>query len=90
MKEITLLIGKDKSTVTALVNKLSKRGYVQKEKGLEDKRVTCVNVTEKGEEIKHKFSEISSEVYNVAYKDFTEEEKETLLRLLKKMNKNFS
>ena len=89
MKEIGELIGKDKSTVTVLVNKLSKLGYVKKEKCKEDRRVTYVKTTEKSEEIEDKFNDISKEVYLTAYKDFSVEEKEVLLKLLKKLNNNF-
>ncbi|MCM1989169.1 MarR family winged helix-turn-helix transcriptional regulator [Oceanirhabdus seepicola] len=89
MKEIGELIGKDKSTVTVLVNKLSKLGYVKKEKSKEDRRVTYVKTTEKSIEIEEKFNDISKEVYLTAYKDFSVEEKEVLLKLLKKLNNNF-
>ena len=83
------LIGKDKSTVTALVNKLSKLGYVKKEKCKKDRRVTYVEITEKSEEIEEKFNEISKDVYSTAYKNFSEDEKELFLKLLKKLNNNF-
>ncbi|WZL72213.1 MarR family transcriptional regulator [Clostridiaceae bacterium 35-E11] len=63
MKEIGGSIGKDKSTVTALVNKLLKLGYIKKEQCEEDKRVTYVKITEKGKEIEDKFNDISKEVY---------------------------
>ena len=89
MKEIGELIGKDKSTVTALVNKLSKLGYVKKEKCKKDKRVIYVKTTEKSIEIEEKSNDISKEVYLKAYKDFSVEEKEVLLKLLKKLNNNF-
>ena len=89
MKEIGEIIGKDKSTVTALVNKLSELGYVKKEKCKEDKRITYVKITEKGKEIENKFKEISKEVYLTAYKGFSQEEKELFLKLLKKLNNNF-
>lgn len=89
MNAISKLIGKDKSTVTPLVNKLTKLGYVKKEKCKEDRRVTYVIITEKGREIEGKFYDISNEVYLTAYKGFSEEEKELLLKLLKKLNNNF-
>jgi len=89
MKEIGKLIGKDKSTITALVNKLMKLGYVEKEKCKEDKRVTYIILTEKAEAIEGKFNEISESVNSTAYKNFSNEEKETLLKLLKKLNNNF-
>lgn len=90
MKEIGRLIGKDKSTVTALVNKLLKLGYVKKEKCKVDKRVTYVKITEKGKKIEDKFNDISKEVYLTAYKNFSKEEREVLLKLLKKLNNNFN
>ncbi|MFA9398665.1 MAG: MarR family winged helix-turn-helix transcriptional regulator, partial [Clostridiaceae bacterium] len=40
MKEISKLIGKDKSTVTPLINKLEKFGYIKREESKEDKRIT--------------------------------------------------
>jgi len=89
MKEIGELIGKDKSTVTPLVNKLLRLGYINKEKCKEDRRVTYVKITNKGKEIENKFNDISKEVYSTAYKGFSVEEKELLLKLLKKLNNNF-
>jgi len=89
MKEIGQLIGKDKSTVTPLVNKLLRLGYIKKEKCKEDRRITYVKITEKGKEIENKFNDISKEVYSTAYKGFSVEEKEELLKLLKKLNNNF-
>lgn len=89
MKEIGELIGKDKSTITVLINKLSKLGYVKKEKCQEDKRVTYIVLTEKGKLIEGKFNDISKKVYLTAYKNFSKEEKDIFLKLLKKMNNNF-
>lgn len=90
MKEIGVLLGKDKSTITALINKLIKLDYVMKEKSKVDKRVTYIVLTKKAMEIEDKFNEISKSVNQTAYKDFSDEEKEIFLRLLKKLNTNFS
>ncbi|MCT4607560.1 MAG: MarR family transcriptional regulator [Marinisporobacter sp.] len=89
MKEIGKIIGKDKSTITALVNKLLKLGYVERERSQGDRRVTYIILTEKGKEIEGKFNDISKKVYLTAYKNFSKEEKGILLKLLKKMNNNF-
>jgi len=89
MKETGQLVGKDKSTITALVNKLLKLGYVQKEKCLKDRRITYIILTEKGKAIEDKVNLISKQVNLVAYKGFSEEDKDVLLKLLKKMNNNF-
>ncbi|WP_378956662.1 MarR family winged helix-turn-helix transcriptional regulator [Pelosinus sp. sgz500959] len=89
MKQIAQIIGKDKSTITPLVNKLVDLGYITKEKNEIDKRVTYIILTEKGKQIEAKFKIISSEVAVTAYKGFSTEEKEVFLRLLKKLNNNF-
>lgn len=89
MKEISTKIGKDKSTVTSLVNKLIDLGYVEKEKCTKDKRVTYIGLTQKAHYIEDRFNYISSQVKQTAYNNFTEEEKAEFLRLLKKLSSNF-
>ena len=89
MKEIATKIGKDKSTVTALVNKLTDLGYVEKEKCTKDKRVTYIMLTQKAYDIEDRFNAISSQVKHTAYNNFTAEEKKEFLRLLKKLSSNF-
>lgn len=90
MSEIGNLIGKDKSTITALIKKLEKSNYVRKTKDENDRRITYIELTDKSIEIQSKFDSISKEVNTRAYKNFSEEEKETLLKLLKKLNNNFN
>lgn len=89
MKDIANLIGKNKSTVTELVNKLLKLGYIKKEKSQTDKRVTLISLTEKGKSIRDTFDTISQNLVKTAYQGFTDEEEETFLRLLKKLYTNF-
>ncbi|MBO3444624.1 MarR family transcriptional regulator [Clostridium sp. CCUG 7971] len=89
MKEIAKKIGKDKSTVTSLVNRLIGLGYIEKEKCDKDKRVTYIKLTDKARSIEDKFNNISSQVKETAYSNFTEDEKKEFLRLLKKLSKNF-
>ncbi|MCK8823829.1 MarR family winged helix-turn-helix transcriptional regulator [Fuchsiella alkaliacetigena] len=89
MKDIAELIGKDKSTVTQLVNKLSKREYIKKQKSEEDRRITYIALTEKGKNIQTTFDSISQKLIKTAYEGFTEEETEDFLRLLKKLYLNF-
>ncbi len=89
MKKIAEITGKDKSTITPLVNKLVDLGYITKEKNEIDKRVTYIILTEKGKQMEAEFSAISSKVYRAAYKGFSAEEKEDFLRLLKKLYSNF-
>ncbi len=90
MNKIAKLIGKDKSTVTPLINKLLQLGYIEKVQDETDKRVTYIVLSEQGCQLKPKFDAISAQINETAYKGFTEEEKETFLRLLKKLNMNFT
>lgn len=90
MKEISKKIGKDKSTVTPLVNKMIKAGYIQKGQCKTDKRISYISLTQKGKDMEAKYDEISKRVNLTAYDGFSDEEKEVFLKLLKKMNTNFS
>ena len=90
MSQIAKKIGKDKSTVTPLIDKLLKIGYIEKIKNEEDKRVTYIILTEKGKKLEPKFDSITEAVHETAYKNFTQEEKEIFLKLLKKLNTNFT
>lgn len=89
MKEISQKIGKDKSTVTSLVNRLITLGYIEKEKCTKDKRVTYIGLTQKSRDIEDSFNFISSQVKETAYSNFTEDEKKEFLRLLRKLSSNF-
>jgi MarR family transcriptional regulator, organic hydroperoxide resistance regulator len=89
MAEIAEKIGKDKSTVTVLVEKLVRLGYVMKERDMDDTRVVYVALTPKGSELKPAFELISSEILEVFYRGITEKEKEELVRILNKIHDNF-
>jgi DNA-binding MarR family transcriptional regulator len=89
MKELAEKIDKDKSTVTALVDKLIKQGYALKTRDTEDNRVVFVTLTEKGKELKPMFDAISQKLFSTVYKDISESEKEELLKILTKIKNNF-
>lgn len=89
MKEIAEKIEKDKSTVTALVNKLIKQGYVEKTKDTLDNRVVFVTLTEKGKSLEPMFNKISEELISKVYEGISENEKEELLKTLIKIKNNF-
>jgi DNA-binding MarR family transcriptional regulator len=89
MADIAKKIGRDKSTVTALIDKLVKLGYVKKERDSEDTRVVYVMLTNKGNDLRTKFEDISKIVLEAFYYGVTEEEKEELIRILSKIYNNF-
>lgn len=89
MKELANIIGKDKSTVTALVDKLVALNYVQKRKDEADNRIVHVSLTGKGRALQPDFEEISRGLLAIIYKDITDSEKEVLINLLTKIKSNF-
>lgn len=89
MAEIANKIGRDKSTVTALIDKLVKLGYVIKERDTQDTRVVYVTLTKKGYELEPIFEAVSAKLLEVFYLGISEEEKEKLTKILNKIYSNF-
>jgi DNA-binding MarR family transcriptional regulator len=85
MNELAKSINRDKSTLTALVNKLHNLGYVKKSNDDCDKRVTYVSLTKRGDDIKDGFFEISKKLLDAVYCGFSDEEKYLLAKLLNKI-----
>ncbi|MCT4631564.1 MAG: winged helix DNA-binding protein [Firmicutes bacterium] len=89
IKVIYDLIQKRKSTITEMINRLVKLGYLEKEKSEEDKRVTYVVATQKALDFKEDFHEISNELFEKLFKNFSEEEKILFADLIVKAIGNF-
>ena len=89
MKEISELISKDKSTVTTLVNKLEKLGYVKKITCQRDRRVTYLKLEEKAEEIVETVFQVANLFHQKVESILTKEEISTLFILMEKLTKNF-
>ena len=88
MKDIAKIVNKDKSTVTALVDKLTDLGYIKKEHDPFDNRVTLVSITEKGALLKPTFEDISQKLLSNIYKDIPIQEREQLITSLTKILNN--
>lgn len=85
MKEIAEKIHRTKPTVTILVNKLEKLGFVKREKSSEDSRITYIMLTPKSEDFKPIFEKISKDLNKMLFKKLTNKEAQLLDELLKKM-----
>lgn len=73
---------RDKSTVTVLVRKLEALGYVKRETGAQDGRVSVIRLTEKGVRFQPVFERISVELNQRIWGDMPEGQKEALCRNL--------
>ncbi len=89
LKQLALRIRRDKSTVTALVNKLVKSGYVKLIVNEQDKRSKYICLTKKGKQLKEPFFEISNNMNKILLKDMDENEVLILIKLLNKIKNNF-
>lgn len=88
MGQIAEKINRDKSTTTVLIKKLLEKGLVKTENCSEDSRKKIISLTEDGKKYNALTGGISRQLLEACYKDFTGEEKETLLKLLAKMSRN--
>ena len=87
MKDIANSIHRTKPTVTVLVDKLEKLGYIKREASDEDNRSTNIVLTQKGEDFKVIFEKISNELNKMLYKNLSPEESELIEKLLRKVVK---
>lgn len=88
MGEVSEAINRNKSTTTALIKKLQEVGLIQIEISKDDSRKKYISLTAKGKKFNTLTASISTQLLETCYRDFTEEEKKELVRLLLKMNKN--
>ena len=87
MKDIANCIHRTKPTVTVLVDKLEKLGYLKREASDKDNRCTYIVLTQKGEDFKVIFEKISNELNKMLYKNLSNKEVEILEELLRKVQK---
>ena len=85
MKDIADKIHRTRPTVTILVDKLEKLGYLKREISQEDNRYTYIVLTKKGQDFKPIFEKISEDLNNMLYKNLTEQESNILENLLQKI-----
>ena len=87
MKDIANSIHRTKPTVTVLIDKLEKLGYLKREDSDEDSRSTNIVLTQKGVDFKVIFEKISNELNKMLYKNLSPEESELIEKLLRKVIK---
>lgn len=89
MKELTDLVDRKKSTVTTLVEKLVRLGYVAKIRDDDDQRVFRIFLTQEGRALGPHLAEISSSLIAKVYKDMPREQRQVLVNLLSGINGNW-
>ena len=87
MKDIANCIHRTKPTVTVLVDKLEKLGYLKRESSDKDNRCTYIVLTQKGQDFKATFEKISNNLNKMLNKNLSPEESELIEKLLRKVLK---
>lgn len=90
MSELSSLINRDKSTTTVLVKKLETKGLIKVSTSLIDKRGKEVSLTEEGKKFNNITSEISQELLNIFFSDFSDEDKKKFIQYLLRIKSNFN
>ena len=64
----------DKSTLTGIIDRLERDGYITKKPSETDKRSTLISLTGKEQEFAQNVQKVSNEMNKIFYKGFTDEE----------------
>lgn len=84
MTDLAKAVGRSKSTLTTLVEKLEREKLLVREADSEDSRAVIVQLTEKGLQLQPAFESISKDLESFLTARLSEEEVQTLDRLLRK------
>jgi len=89
IRELTEKINRTQPTVTVLVDKLQRLGYVNKVKSQIDSRVSLIYLSDKGKNLESVFHQVSLKLNNVIYGAFNDVESKQLEILLQQVLDNF-
>ncbi|MDW7731352.1 MAG: MarR family transcriptional regulator [Methanolobus sp.] len=89
-ESLTRALNCDRATGTRALNKLEDKGYVRRETDPRDKRAYCVFLTEKSRHLEPVIRRMSSQINEVIFKGFTDEEKALFLGMITRAIGNIS
>lgn len=81
-RELSVTVG----TLTIAMNSLVKKGYVERTRGKEDRRVVYISLSDKGRKAYEHHAQFHREMINGITADLTKDELEALIRALTKLN----
>jgi Transcriptional regulators len=77
------------STATGIIDRLVKKGYVQRDKSESDRRIVVVSLTEKGSQLAGTMKTTILSYIKKAYDVLDNGERETLFRIIEKITASF-
>lgn len=90
MRQLADLMKVPYSTLTGIIDRLVKHGYVQRKTSENDRRVILVCLTDKGVEFYKWVSDMTTDLYKKLLVTLEEDEQEQLIGYFRKMTANFS
>ena len=89
MSAVAKTLGVTMGTLTISVNSLVKKGYVERIRSEEDRRVVLVFLTEKGKGAYRHHQKFHEDMISAVLEDLSEQEREVLEKSLSKLNAYF-
>lgn len=89
MSTIAKLLSVTVGTLTIAMNSLVKKGYVNRERGKDDRRVVYISLSEKGRQAYQHHEEFHRQMIDAILEDLTQNETESLVKALAKLNRWF-
>ncbi|MEH7095017.1 MarR family winged helix-turn-helix transcriptional regulator [Neobacillus vireti] len=87
-KDLAETFNRRGASITSMLQGLEKKGYIERKIPAENERQKNIYVLPKGEELIDSFNHIFEKVEKEIVKSLTEEEKQTLIALLTKVNQS--
>ena len=88
--ELAFLTLRNKSSLTRLLSKMENKKYITRERSSDDKRINRVFITKLGKEIFSKTRPVIGELIMKMEKDISKKDKEHMIAILQKIQKNFN
>ena len=90
LSDIAALINRTRPTVTVLVDRLEKAGYVERTESSGDGRAIIVKTTAKGDDLREIMFEAGKKLKKKAFRGIAPDDQERLVELLLKVQENIS
>ena len=89
-KELAKKTSLGKSTLTSMLDRLEKMGYIERIPSKVDRRKIMIKTTEKDKSLNEKYVQISQKMNGLYYKGFTDEEIDSFEKFLSRIFDNLS
>ncbi len=90
IKAIVENVGRVKSTVTSVLNTLQRNGYIHKIPCDSDNRVTYIELTNEGSQLRGHFEDISKQLIKTVYGPMSVDERKRLVLQLDRIEQNLN